>query len=64
MRPTIFVTTSKGDNLKIREVVKIRSTSGKALIIESIDAYYQNFDKIMRDRDIELVNVEVEDIGI
>lgn len=64
MKPTILVSTDKGDNFKIEGVIGIMSaTYENAIIIESVVGIDVAFDKILRDRSIELVNVEVEDVG-
>lgn len=62
MRPTVLVFSSKGDNFKIEEVDKIQCDDDQ-LKIDSFDRNKQTFDRILRDRSIELVNIEVEDIG-
>jgi hypothetical protein len=59
----ILVTSSKGDNFKVRNVTKIHTEHGKAIIIESVDELNITFDKLLLDRSWDLTNVEVEDIG-
>lgn len=60
VRGDIIVTTSKGDNFIVREVTEIKGYEHDLLFI-SLNG--QQFDRVPRDRSIELTNTEVEDIG-
>jgi len=64
----ILITSSKGDNFVVHGVEAIRSASTKEFKSLIMRARSGNpprisFDSILRDRDIEIVTVEGEDIG-
>lgn len=58
----ILVTSSKGDNYRLEGVICV-SADDSFIHITSGGTHRSQFDRIPRDRTIELVNVEVEDIG-
>jgi hypothetical protein len=65
-RSNIVVVTSKGENLIIREVEIVRAADSsdlESLIIRFRSNDGQYFDRILRDRDIELSLLEDEDVG-